>query len=64
MDKLNTRLLAIVAVTLLAGEAYRAAAANSTILLNITNHRGVGLVELQVLIPLSQVALDVVCRRS
>jgi hypothetical protein len=46
MVKLNTRLVAIVAVALLAGEAYTAAAANSTILINITNHRAVGLVEL------------------
>ena len=49
MVQLNTRsggLLAIVAGALLAGEASLEAAGNPTILLNITNHRKVGLVEL------------------
>ena len=49
MIQLNLRvggLLAIVAGALLAGEASVVAAANPTILLNITNHRKVSLVEL------------------
>ena len=48
MIQLNLRvggLLAIVASALLAGEAVEAAA-NPNVLLNITNHRNVGLVEL------------------
>ena len=49
MIQLNLRvggLLAIVASALLAGEVGVEAAAKSYILLNITNHRNVGLVEL------------------
>src|SRR5277367_3369465 len=49
MIQLNLRvgcLLAIVASALLAGEVSVQAAAKPTILLNITNHRKVGLVEL------------------